>query len=123
MRAFVASAGRFLVVAAVTGGLLAWSVTADRAARAHAAASLPGGWEYRQETSVPATDAELLDEEVLRDQQRMLEANGRDGWELASTHVSDRRRAGSGTGHGGLRRGVRVQATAPLIGRPAGFAA
>jgi hypothetical protein len=81
------SIGRFLVVAIAAGGLLAWCATADRAANAHAAAGVPAAWEYRQESSVPATDSELLDEEVLRDQQRMLETNGRDGWELASTHT------------------------------------
>lgn len=86
MHHLIASAGRLLVVAAA-GGLLAWCATADRTASAHAAAGLPAAWEYRQESSVPATDSELLDEEVLRDQQRMLETNGRDGWELASTHT------------------------------------
>lgn len=85
MQALIASARRFLVVAGATGGLLVWFATADRIA--HADASLPGAWEYRQETSMPATDAELLDEEVLQEQRRMLEANGRDGWELASTHT------------------------------------
>ena len=97
--------GHVLGVSLTLVAMLAAGATLARAARAQADAKPACAWEYKQETSVPATDAEILDEEVLQEQRRMLLANGRDGWELACTHTFPLP-SGQGEGRGQMNYGV-----------------
>lgn len=95
---------RFLGASIALSVFLAAGAAVDRVARGQADAGPAGGWEYKQETSVPATDSEILDEEVLEEQRRMLVSNGREGWELACTHTFPL--SGQGGGGGQMSFGV-----------------
>lgn len=95
---------RLLGVSIALVVVLSAGAALDRVARGQTDAGRDGGWEYKQETSVPATDSEILDEEVLEEQRKMLLANGRDGWELACTHTFPL--SGQGGGGGQMSFGV-----------------
>lgn len=105
MRATNAPAGQILLATLVAAALFAWCGTGGRSVHAQDDARRLVAWEYKQETSVPATDSELLDDEVLQEQRQMLLANGRDGWELICTHtfqLGGGQRGGQGQGGYGV---------------------
>lgn len=105
MHATLGSSRRILAALVGIVAFLAWRTTVDHRACAQDESEPGIAWEYKQEASTPATDSELLEEETLVDQARMLQANGREGWELASTHtfpLAGGRRGGQGAGGYGV---------------------